>query len=173
MLYHCFVFVELSNYFLFVSVSTISAIEIESPEPELHLIEGETLRLEYKLSTEERQLHFFKNNNYIAEAKKIVRERIGVLNVLTIKNVTPEDKGIYHAAFTNIRSEVTKLTVQGKLFSIYFDHLYYKNYITCMYHYNTLLRLADSFSRHSEINLHLKTKCNNHDDTRSLNKVHR
>lgn len=173
MLYNCFLIVELSNYFLFVSVSTISAIEIESPEPELHLIEGETLRLEYKLSPEERQLHFFKNNNYIAEEKKIRKERIGVLNVLTIKNVTPEDNGLYHAAFCNLRSEVTKLTVQGKLFSIYFDHLYYINYITLYFIIIHYLDWLTVFSSHSEINLHLKIKCNNHDGTSFLNKVHR
>ncbi|CAC5423659.1 unnamed protein product [Mytilus coruscus] len=105
------------------TVSCYNSIAIESPEPELHLIEGSSLRLKYKLSTEERKLHFYKNNNYIAETKNITKEKSGVLNVLTIKSVTPEDKGLYYAAFFNLRSKVTKLTVQA-MFTSDFDPIF-------------------------------------------------
>ncbi|CAC5410613.1 TTN [Mytilus coruscus] len=92
---------------------TVLPLEIKSPEHELYLIEGETLALNYQLQHERLLLHFFKNNNFIAQTEDITKERNGMLNVLTIRNVKPKDEGLYFAKVNTIRSEATKLTVQS------------------------------------------------------------
>ncbi|CAC5358503.1 unnamed protein product [Mytilus coruscus] len=109
--------------------SSFKALEIKSPESEIHLIEGESLKLRYKLSMmslfsrKSLQLSFFKNNNFIAERDNLKKQRNGRLNILTIMNVTPKDEGLYTAQVNGIQSQVTEVTVQS-MFTNKFASIY-------------------------------------------------
>ncbi|CAC5404652.1 unnamed protein product [Mytilus coruscus] len=82
-------------------------LQNKGPGPELCLIEGDSLILQYMLPIKRLRLCFFKNNKYISETVNAEE------NVFRIENVTLTDEGNYFAQVFNIRSRITKVTVQS------------------------------------------------------------
>ncbi|XP_052093481.1 uncharacterized protein LOC127729668 isoform X1 [Mytilus californianus] len=99
----------------YITKLKIKPLEIESPPPEVLATEGEPLKLRYKLQVENVQLHFFKNNYYLAETENITKMVDGVIHWLRIKYVSFKDEGHYCAKLNTDNSigHGTKLTIQS------------------------------------------------------------
>ncbi|VDH93208.1 Hypothetical predicted protein [Mytilus galloprovincialis] len=89
------------------AILSFSAFENNGPEPELNLIEGDTLILQYMLPIKRLRLCFFKDDTLIAETVNVKK------HVLEKTNVTLGDQGNYFAKVCKIRSRITKVTVQS------------------------------------------------------------
>ncbi|CAG2236637.1 TTN [Mytilus edulis] len=94
-------------FILVICIRQFKAFENNGPEPELNLIEGDTLTLQYMLPIKRLRLCFFKDDTLITETVNVKK------HVLEKTNVTLGDQGNYFAKVCKIRSRITKVTVQS------------------------------------------------------------
>ncbi|CAC5379158.1 TTN [Mytilus coruscus] len=95
----------------------ISFLVIREPQPEIRLIEGAPLNLQYNIPTKRFRLRFFKDRKYIGESLNARQ------NVFRKKKVTLEDQGVYYAKLYFIKSSITHVNVDS-MFTSEFNPLY-------------------------------------------------
>lgn len=93
----------------------IAGYFIEEPLSDIQLIEGQILKLKYKLVVNSPS-SFLKNDEYLPETKNIIANKHGRWRMLIITNVTPNNNGSYCLNVEGHRSRLTNLTVQRMLY---------------------------------------------------------
>lgn len=91
---------------------SFTALFIKDPGPEQNLIEGASLKLQYDLRESRFKLNFFKDGMYLAEKVNVAE------NIFRKEKVTMDDQGDYFAKVNSIKSNITKVTVDGKIFYV-------------------------------------------------------
>lgn len=91
---------------------SFTALFIKDPGPEQNLIEGASLKLQYDLRESRFKLNFFKDGMYLAETAYVVE------NIFRKEKVTMNDQGYYFAEVNSIKSNITKVTVDGRILYI-------------------------------------------------------
>ncbi|CAG2201798.1 RAB34 [Mytilus edulis] len=89
----------------------IAVYFITEPPNEIELIEGETAKLKYKLSTHRFPVSFLKDFHRLTVAENITRKVSGRLKVLQITNVAPSHAGTYCMHVNGIESKRTNLII--------------------------------------------------------------
>lgn len=94
----------------------IAVYFIHQPLSNIELIEGQTARFKYKLSTKRFPVIFLKDNQFIPESTCIIKSIAGSSTKIKFSYVAPNDTGTYCLEVAGMKSNQIKMIVNRMLY---------------------------------------------------------